>query len=451
MTNKDFYTVQSNDTLFGISRRIGVPVAELARLNGIRNPNRIEVGEKLALNKKAVCGVNLQFLDRDHNPLRDLSYVIRYCGKEVSGKTDHTGRAEPVITEWPTDQIVILVRRAEGELKEIVTVASGYANKLITLVSPKLKLEAQTHPHPKAKSLRNGAPANRDIPEKGSSLKRPTDDKSEGGIPQSWWTTIMGSLGIKVSETRTLENKPVAKVSNDGAEEPDIIAAARTTFTGAQITAENWLSAAKEIGCEPEVIMAIAEQETEKLKALGLGAFDKQSRPTILFERHIFGRITNQKFSEDNCDISASKEYLPGSARDKGGKRYDDGNHYGLFSWQYKKLAKAYRLDPDAALMACSWGKFQIMGANYKACGFKDVRSFVEGMCVSEVEHLKAVVKFAINAGLRPALNQRKWTSIAAAYNGPGYKRNSYDTQLIVIYERLIKRRKEMVNHAGAD
>jgi spore germination protein YaaH len=83
VTNKDFYTVQSNDTLFGISRRTGVPVSELAKLNGVRNPNRIEVGERLALNRQAVCGVNLQFLDRDHNPLRDLSYVIRYCGKEV--------------------------------------------------------------------------------------------------------------------------------------------------------------------------------------------------------------------------------------------------------------------------------------------------------------------------------------------------------------------------------
>ncbi|WP_087135005.1 N-acetylmuramidase domain-containing protein [Caballeronia arationis] len=66
--------------------------------------------------------------------------------------------------------------------------------------------------------------------------------------------------------------------------------------------------------------MAIAEQETEKLQALGLSAFDKQCRPTILFERHKFGKITNQKFSEDNPDMSGSKEYLPGSARDKSGK-----------------------------------------------------------------------------------------------------------------------------------
>jgi N-acetylmuramidase len=203
------------------------------------------------------------------------------------------------------------------------------------------------------------------------------------------------------------------------------------------------------LDCEVEVIMAIAEQETEKLQALGLSAFDKQCRPTILFERHKFGKITNQKFSEDNPDMSGSKEYLPGSARDKSGKRFDDGNHYGLFSWQYKKLTKAYMLAPEASLAACSWGKFQIMGSNYKVCGFKDVTSFVESMCISEVEHLKAVVKFAINTGLRPALKEKKWASIAAGYNGPGYRRNNYDSQLESIYEKLVKRRKATSSNVG--
>lgn len=440
MKNNYFYTVQSNDTLSGISRRTGVPVSELAKLNGIRNPNRIKAGEKLALNKEAVCGVNLQFLDRDHNPLRDLSYVVRYCGREVSGKTDHTGRSEPIMTEWPTDKIRILVRRTGGDLKEIATVASGYANKLVTLVSPKLKLEAKTHPHPKEPGAE--APANTVPTGKGPPSKHTPPAEPATGVPQSWWTEEMGFLGIKVSETKTAANKPVAKVANDGVEEPDIIAKARTTYTGAQITEENWLSAANELGCEIEVIMAIAEQETEKLKALGMGAFDKQRRPTILFERHKFGKNTNQKFSEDNPDISGSKEYMPGSARDERGKRYDDGNHYGLFSWQYKKLAKAYTLDPGAALAACSWGKFQIMGENYRACGFNDVKTFVESMCISEVEHLKAVVNFATSTGLRPALKGKNWASIAAAYNGPRYKRNSYDTQLKNIYDKLLKRKK---------
>ena len=262
MTNKDFYTVQSNDTLFGISRRTGVPVAELARLNGIRNPNRIEVGEKLALNKKAVCGVNLQFLDRDHNPLRDLSYVIRYCGKEVSGKTDHTGRAEPVITEWPTDQIVILVRRAEGDLKEIATVLSDYANKLVTLVSPKLKLEAMTHPHPNTTLADREKQSGRDT---FPNLDADTTAQANKATPQSWWSDLMGHLGIKLQESTSSKNKPVAKVTNDGQEEPEIISVAKKNHADVKISEEDYQRAASELGCEVEVIMAIGRQETKRL------------------------------------------------------------------------------------------------------------------------------------------------------------------------------------------
>ncbi|OOV89142.1 hypothetical protein MF4836_34345 [Pseudomonas sp. MF4836] len=40
---------------------------------------------------------------------------------------------------------------------------------------------------------------------------------------------------------------------------------------------------------------------------------------------------------------------------------------------QYERLITAYRLDEEAALQACSWGKFQIMGFNYRAAGFDSV------------------------------------------------------------------------------
>jgi membrane-bound lytic murein transglycosylase D len=43
------YTVKRGDTLDDIARRAGVPVRDLARANGIRNANRIAVGQTLAL------------------------------------------------------------------------------------------------------------------------------------------------------------------------------------------------------------------------------------------------------------------------------------------------------------------------------------------------------------------------------------------------------------------
>jgi hypothetical protein len=50
---------------------------------------------------------------------------------------------------------------------------------------------------------------------------------------------------------------------------------------------------------------------------------------------------------------------------------------------------------------------------------------------------------------LRPALKEKKWASIAAGYNGPGYRRNNYDSQLESIYEKLVKRRKATSSNVG--
>ena len=47
ITQNNFYTVQSGDTLSGIARRYGVTVQYLVNLNGIRNPNLIYAGQML--------------------------------------------------------------------------------------------------------------------------------------------------------------------------------------------------------------------------------------------------------------------------------------------------------------------------------------------------------------------------------------------------------------------
>ena len=46
---KSYYVVNAGNTLWGISRRYNTTVANLVRLNGIKNPNLIYVGEKLRI------------------------------------------------------------------------------------------------------------------------------------------------------------------------------------------------------------------------------------------------------------------------------------------------------------------------------------------------------------------------------------------------------------------
>jgi LysM repeat protein len=50
------YTVKSGDTLAKISRKTGASVNTLTRLNGIKDPSRLKVGQKLKLPEAAVAG-----------------------------------------------------------------------------------------------------------------------------------------------------------------------------------------------------------------------------------------------------------------------------------------------------------------------------------------------------------------------------------------------------------
>jgi len=135
-------------------------------------------------------------------------------------------------------------------------------------------------------------------------------------------------------------------------------------------------------------------------------------RPQILFERHIFHRLTNGRF--DDGDIS---DPTPGGYGATGAHQYD-------------RLAKAIALDPTAALQSASWGLGQILGTNFAAAGFASVDAMVQAMVDGEDAQLAAVGAFIVANQLDAALKAHDWTSFARGYNGPGFATNQYDVRL---------------------
>lgn len=180
------------------------------------------------------------------------------------------------------------------------------------------------------------------------------------------------------------------------------------------LAAADFAAAAEALGCGVAAIRAVARVESSR------NAFDDLGRPTILYERHLFRRLTGGRFDR----------YPDLSNREAGG--------YGTFASQYPKLERAYALDATAALSACSWGMFQILGMNHAAAGFDDVVAFVRALCRGESEHLRAFVSFIrAHAGMHIALRARNWAEFARRYNGPEYHRNDYDQRLADAYREL--------------
>jgi hypothetical protein len=135
-------------------------------------------------------------------------------------------------------------------------------------------------------------------------------------------------------------------------------------------------------------------------------------RPTILYERHIFSRLTGGQF--DDGDISSP---TPGGYGPSGAHQYD-------------RLSRAMALNPDAALQSASWGLGQIMGENFGMAGFGNVETMVSAMCDSEDNQLLAFAAFLKSSKLDVALQSQDWTTFARGYNGPNFAQNHYDANL---------------------
>ena len=141
-------------------------------------------------------------------------------------------------------------------------------------------------------------------------------------------------------------------------------------------------------------------------------------RPEILYERHIFHRLTKGKY--DDGDISDPTAGGYGQA----------GAH------QYDRLALAIAKNRTAALQSCSWGIGQIMGENYALAGFSDVEHMVAAISESEDHQLAAMANFLVGSRLDIALRSRDWASFARGYNGPNYAIHRYDIRLNAEFQK---------------
>ena len=187
------------------------------------------------------------------------------------------------------------------------------------------------------------------------------------------------------------------------------------TFVGSSeaLGTDGLNAAAKRLGVPAADVWAVFSVETQSC------GFLPSRRPPILYERHLFSRLTDRKF--DDGDISSPKS----------------GGYGALGEYQYARLEKAAALDANAALMSCSWGLGQVLGSNHSMIGFSDVGAMVAAMCESEDAQILAFAEFLKASRLDIALRAHDWPAFARGYNGPDFARNGYDQRLAAACKRF--------------
>ena len=192
-------------------------------------------------------------------------------------------------------------------------------------------------------------------------------------------------------------------IKADGVFGPKSRAALRAVLSGPsnQVSEADIAGAASSFGLTPAMVGAIYDVESR-----GRGMSAATGLPVILYEPHVFSRLTARRFDETHRDISYPKwKTLPYPATQTG--RYD-------------QLFAACALAPSEAFQSASWGLGQVMGFNYRVCGFDDVWRFVLAMASGERAQLEAMLAFIKGNSLIPALLRKDWRTVAKIYNGEG-------------------------------
>lgn len=160
--------------------------------------------------------------------------------------------------------------------------------------------------------------------------------------------------------------------------------------------------------------MAVSHVEAPK------GGFYDDGFPAILFERHKFYKHARR--DKRNEWYSLYPTICNPTATPRGG--------YGSVDKQRVKFSQAFALDPDAAMMACSWGAFQELGENYDDYGFHSVGEFVDKMKSGIEGQLEIFIRSIRHRGLVDELQRKDAAGFARLYNGANYRRFEYDDQI---------------------
>ena len=242
--------------------------------------------------------------------------------------------------------------------------------------------------------------------------------------------SVDGDFG-ESTEFAVIQFQKLKNLKVDGLVGDSTLKTLRGLDTSKLLKESDLTAGAKRLGVSVNVIKAIAEVETQG------SAFLEDGRPKILFERHRMYFYLNQKYGKVKANNCMNTH--PNIVNTKTG-----GYHGG--SAEYTRLSMAKNYDVECALQSASWGRFQLMGENWKALGYVSVQEFVKQHEQNESLQFEAFLRFCETKSgvidgkdwkLIDALREENWHVVFSLYNGKNYKKLGYDSKFLRVMNRL--------------
>lgn len=199
------------------------------------------------------------------------------------------------------------------------------------------------------------------------------------------------------------------------------------------VTAAALDRAANVLGVDIAKIRAVLAVESR-----GSG-YDGKGRLLILYEPHVLWRnLPGPPSPRPGVPPPPSKERIRAQSL---GLAYPKWGTKPYPKDPYVNFLRAVHEYGEPAYRSASYGAPQLLGENFKACGYASAEEMYRAMTTGgESEHLLAMARFIrANPIMHRALKNGDWAEFARRYNGPGYAKNRYDTRLAEAYARFRK------------
>lgn len=346
------------------------------------------------------------------------------ASNSVECTSDRDGKAITIHNAARNQPIDVLVKNRRGEYVWKATVTPKKDISAFTIVSPEYHIEATTQLDGKGDLEQD-----LDLPAVKESEIMTIERLVNVFGPYIGWTQKVTEQG-EVRRDRPVKHKATTvypathnkttsitiehhyKVVNTGKARTILFNALGSRLNypkKSDFTEDQYRHAATELSVEVAAVKAIVMQESG-----GHGYMDN-GLPLIRYERKIFHDLARVKLHTPNPFPAYPNLCFPqsGGYEDKLGPMH-----------QYERLVRAARLDFELALRATSWGGFQIMGENFRACGCHSVFEFVDRFMSSTDEQIDLFISFMKNAKplATEGLRAHDWAKVAGNYNGKAWQ-----------------------------